>query len=155
MACFHLMDPEQSIWWNHSYHSNYLHKHTEQSIFYMVEPLLPLKLSPQTHRAIHWWWNHCYHSNYLHKHTEQSIDGGTTVTTQTISTNTQRVLFKLDDNGDGVEIRLADIGTSTEEPRMDGWSLDKFRSVNHPQNWACKQYISINEMPTTRRFEGK
>ena len=103
----------------------------------MVEPLLPLKLPPQKHRAIH------------------ILYGGTTVTTQTISTNTQRVLFKLDDNGDGVEIRLADIGTSTEEPRMDGWSLDKFRSVNHPQNWACKQYISINEMPTTRRFEGK
>ena len=38
---------------------------------HLVEPLLPLKLPPQTHRAIH------------------ILYGGTTVTTQTISTNTQ------------------------------------------------------------------
>jgi len=41
----------------------------------------------------------------------------------------QRVLFKLDDNGDGVEIRLADIGKTAEEPRMDGWSQEKFRQM--------------------------
>ena len=39
----------------------------------------------------------------------------------------QKVLFKMDEQGHGIEIDLADLGKTTDEPRFDGWTIDKFR----------------------------
>ena len=41
----------------------------------------------------------------------------------------KRVLFKMDENGGAMEIDLADLGKNTEEPRFDGWTIDKFRKM--------------------------
>jgi hypothetical protein len=39
----------------------------------------------------------------------------------------QKVLFKMDDQGNGIEIDIANLGKTTDEPRFDGWTIDKFR----------------------------
>ncbi|KAL5253322.1 hypothetical protein ACHWQZ_G013192 [Mnemiopsis leidyi] len=41
----------------------------------------------------------------------------------------QKVLFKMDDQGYGIEIDLEDLGKTTDEPRFDGWTIDKFRQM--------------------------
>ncbi|XP_063681939.1 exonuclease 1-like [Bolinopsis microptera] len=42
----------------------------------------------------------------------------------------QKVLFKMDEQGYGIEIDLSDLGKSTDEPRFDGWSIEKFSGPN-------------------------
>lgn len=39
------------------------------------------------------------------------------------------MLFKLDENGGAMAIDMAEMGKTTEAPRFDGWTIDRFRLV--------------------------